>query len=178
MSAARTEEAHTTCDAVHVSDGGPACSWSVGHAGPHSWQAGAAETLPPCAPKRERWCERCEMWLSPKLVDVVDHCYVHQCPTETSEQIRRDRDEYRSTAAQVSHMADAYRAATGEDYRTVARLRADLAEARARLDAVGEVLSANGCDCPCECPAGEHDDDCSRCLACRVETAAFGRGER
>lgn len=127
----------------------------------------------------DRWCERCEMWLSPKLVDVVDHCYVHQCPTETSEQIRRDRDEYRSTAAQVSRMADACRAATGEDYHTVARLRADLAEVRARLDAVGEVLSANGCDCPCVARCGtDHGDDCSRCLGCRIERTAFGMGER
>lgn len=114
------------------------------------------------------------MWLSPHLVDVVDHCHVHQCPTETAEQIRRDRDEYRSTAAAASRMADACRAATGEDYYTVARLRADLAEARARIDAVGEVLDEADCECPCACLSREHGAECSLCLGCRVESAAFG----
>lgn len=151
----------SACRAVHVARGGGECSRPAGHPGRHSWEA----------PKLERWCERCEMWLSPKLVDDVGHCCIHQYSTETAEQIRRDRDAYRSTAAEISAMGAAYRAATGEDYHTVARLRADLAEARARLDAVGELLAAVGCDCPCE---GEHDEHCSRCLACRVELAAFG----
>lgn len=68
-------------------------------------------------------------------------------------------------------------AAEGADVHELARARAALADARARLDAVGEVLAANGCDCPCDC-GPDHDDDCSRCLACRVESAAFGKGER
>lgn len=154
------------CRAQHVAGGAPSaeCTRDAGHPGRHSWEA----------PKREHWCERCEMWLSQYLVDVVDHCHVHQCPTETAEQIRRDRDEYRVTAAEIGAMGAAYRAATGDDFHTVARLRADLAEARARLAAVGEVLAANGCDCPCEYSASEHGDDCSRCLACRIDQAAFG----
>ncbi len=53
-----------------------------------------------------------------------------------------------------------------------------LADARARLDAVGDVLAANGCDCPCGCRWDEHGAECERCLACRVERAAFGKGER
>jgi hypothetical protein len=65
----------------------------------------------------------------------------------------------------------------GADFHELARARAALADARARLDAVGAVLD-NGCDCPCDCPADEHEDDCFRCLACRVESAAFGRGKR
>lgn len=69
-------------------------------------------------------------------------------------------------------------AAEGADFHELARARGALADARARLDAVGEVLAANGCDCPCECSVSEHDDDCSRCLACRIERAAFGKGER
>lgn len=155
------------CRAQHVAGGAPfgridstECTRDAGHPGRHSWEA----------PKRERWCERCEMWSTPDAAT----CPVHLTPTETAEQIRRDRDEYRVTAAEIGAMGAAYRAATGDDFYTVARLRADLAEARARLDAVGEVLSANGCDCPCECSASEHDDDCSRCLACRIDRAAFG----
>lgn len=155
-----------TCRAQHVAGGAPSaeCTRPAGHPGRHSWDP----------PARERWCERCEMWLSPYLVDVVDYCHVHQCLTETAEQIRRDRDEYRVTAAEIGAMGAAYRAATGDDFHTVARLRSDLADALSRLDAVLEVIAANGCDCPCECPEGEHDDDCSRCLACRAERAAFG----
>lgn len=136
MSAARTEEAHATCDAVHVSTGGPACSWSVGHAGPHSWQAGAAETLPPHAPKRERWCERCEMWLSPKLVDDVGHCYVHQAPTETAEQIRRDRDALRADLARISAelgLPPRIGPAPGELARLLGYLRALCREAATRI---------------------------------------------
>lgn len=114
------------------------------------------------------------MWLSPYLVDVVDHCRVHQCPTETAEQIRRDRDEYRSTAAEIGAMGAAYRAATGDDFHTVARLRADLASAQARLDAVGEVVDEADCECPCACCDRKHAPDCSLCLACLVDRAAFG----
>lgn len=43
---------------------------------------------------------------------------------------------------------------------------------------VGVVLAANGCDCDCGHSSDEHDDDCDRCLACRVEgalDAALGR---
>jgi len=45
--------------------------------------------------------------------------------------------------------------------------------ARAYL-AVCKVLSDNGCDCDCEHHPEEHDDDCVRCLACRVEAALAG----
>lgn len=66
---------------------------------------------------------------------------------------------------------------TGRDPDELALARAALADARARLDAVGEVLAAEGCDCPCDC-GRDHDDDCERCLGCRVERVAFGRGKR
>ena len=36
---------------------------------------------------------------------------------------------------------------------------------------IGAVLAANGCDCDCGHSSDEHDDDCDRCLACRVEGA-------
>ena len=40
-----------------------------------------------------------------------------------------------------------------------------------KLDRVGECLAQNGCDCDCGHDSGGHDDDCDRCLACRVDTA-------
>lgn len=46
---------------------------------------------------------------------------------------------------------------------------------RARVDAVGRVLSENGCDCDCGCFWDEHGDDCDRCLACRADDAIARR---
>jgi hypothetical protein len=39
--------------------------------------------------------------------------------------------------------------------------------------AVGGVLSENGCECECEHhhEGEEHDDNCKRCLGCRVDAA-------
>lgn len=37
-----------------------------------------------------------------------------------------------------------------------------------KLERIEELLERNGCDCECDCSAAEHDDDCERCLACRV----------
>lgn len=58
-----------------------------------------------------------------------------------------------------------------------AALREALAERdrlRDRRLAVFALLEANGCDCECAHYFEDHDDDCERCLACRVE-AAMGR---
>lgn len=41
-----------------------------------------------------------------------------------------------------------------------------------RVNAVLDVIEANGCDCECEHVAEDHDEDCDRCLACRIEQAA------
>ena len=43
--------------------------------------------------------------------------------------------------------------------------------AAARIRAVALLLERNGCDCECDHCAEEHDDDCDRCLACRIEHA-------
>lgn len=43
------------------------------------------------------------------------------------------------------------------------------AEALLALAKVADLLSANGCDCECGHHYEEHDDDCERCFACRVE---------
>lgn len=37
-----------------------------------------------------------------------------------------------------------------------------------KLDAIGGLLSENGCDCDCDHSQDEHDADCARCLACRI----------
>jgi DNA-binding helix-hairpin-helix protein with protein kinase domain len=44
-------------------------------------------------------------------------------------------------------------------------------EATAKLAAVAKLLVANGCDCECAHHYQEHDDDCERCLACKVSDA-------
>jgi hypothetical protein len=52
------------------------------------------------------------------------------------------------------------------------------AEALLALAKVADLLSENGCDCECGHHYEEHDDDCERCLACRVEDACFTRSIR
>lgn len=44
-------------------------------------------------------------------------------------------------------------------------------EADERIRAVCKLLSQNGCDCDCDHHYEEHDDDCERCLACRIGAA-------
>lgn len=44
---------------------------------------------------------------------------------------------------------------------------------RAMLFAVADVLEANGCDCECGHCCDDHDDDCERCLACRISDAVM-----
>lgn len=51
-----------------------------------------------------------------------------------------------------------------------------LADKVTRTDAVNRLLSANGCDCECDHPCEEdHEEDCERCLACRIDTALNGK---
>ena len=44
-------------------------------------------------------------------------------------------------------------------------------EADERLRAVRRLLEWNGCECECEHHWEDHDDDCDRCLACRIAEA-------
>ena len=44
-------------------------------------------------------------------------------------------------------------------------------EADERLRAVRKLLEWNGCECECEHHWEDHDDDCDRCLACRLGEA-------
>jgi hypothetical protein len=53
--------------------------------------------------------------------------------------------------------------------------REECARLEAVIERVGNVLAAHGCDCECAPTCGtEHDDDCERCLGCRVEAALRG----
>ena len=53
----------------------------------------------------------------------------------------------------------------------VAEAEAKLEEAEARLRVIRGLVEANGCDCECDHDFESHDDDCERCLACRVQEA-------
>ena len=44
-------------------------------------------------------------------------------------------------------------------------------DADERLRAVRCLLEENGCECECEHHWEDHDDDCDRCLACRIAEA-------
>jgi hypothetical protein len=48
------------------------------------------------------------------------------------------------------------------------RLRCYLEEDTSKLDAVAELLGKNGCDCDCGHDSESHNEDCDRCLACRI----------
>lgn len=49
------------------------------------------------------------------------------------------------------------------------------AEERAKVIAeVVALLKQNGCDCFCDHHPEEHDEDCERCLACRIADAVGG----
>lgn len=56
------------------------------------------------------------------------------------------------------------------------KARAEAARYREALERVSEVLAANGCDCECDHDVESHDDDdCERCVACRVSLALAGQ---
>ena len=50
-------------------------------------------------------------------------------------------------------------------------LRRDFVHLQERVEAAGEIISANGCDCECDHDAESHDESCERCLACRISSA-------
>lgn len=53
-------------------------------------------------------------------------------------------------------------------------LTAALGETDTLHDRVGAVLSDNGCDCDCGHDPESHNENCERCLACRVQAALDG----
>jgi hypothetical protein len=42
------------------------------------------------------------------------------------------------------------------------------------IEDVKKLLGDNGCDCTCDHHPTEHEDDCERCLACRIEKVLSG----
>jgi hypothetical protein len=42
------------------------------------------------------------------------------------------------------------------------------ANGKIAIDAIIKLLEENGCDCDCGHGSEDHDDDCERCLGCRV----------
>jgi hypothetical protein len=57
----------------------------------------------------------------------------------------------------------------------VERLQSALEREMERQFRVGVVLAESGCDCGCGHHYDDHDDDCERCLGCRVEAAMRSR---
>lgn len=47
-----------------------------------------------------------------------------------------------------------------------------------KIEAAGTVISNNGCDCPCDHDAESHDEDCERCLACRISAVLWPEPKR
>lgn len=50
-------------------------------------------------------------------------------------------------------------------------LLAEIERLTGAAERVGAVLSDAGCECACSHDYQDHDDDCIRCLGCRVEAA-------
>lgn len=48
----------------------------------------------------------------------------------------------------------------------------------ARIELVNEVLEKSGCGCECGHHKDEHDDDCERCIGCRIEAVLRGAPRR
>jgi hypothetical protein len=74
-------------------------------------------------------------------------------------QAREERDEWLAKAKLSAQVASAWESLYRERQFAVDR-----------VDAVLEILAATGCDCECH-DGEEHDEDCERCLACRIEQA-------
>jgi hypothetical protein len=71
--------------------------------------------------------------------------------------------------------ADGWREVAGASVAEYDRLRGERDGYREALERISEVLAANGCDCECDHDVESHDDDCERCVACRVSLALAGQ---
>ena len=51
-------------------------------------------------------------------------------------------------------------------------LQSEVERLKSTVNAVGKLLSNNGCDCDCECVgySAPHGSDCEPCLACRIDS--------
>lgn len=68
---------------------------------------------------------------------------------------------------ELERMREAFRAAEKRELEALA----ERDEATAKLGTVAKLLVANGCDCECGYDSEGHDDDCERCLACKISAA-------
>ena len=84
------------------------------------------------------------------------------------ESARKAADKWRSSHG-PEHL-ERYIADAIEHERADAKLgmQGELLESISALDAVIRLLEANGCDCDCDHGAEEHDEECYRCLGCKV----------
>ena len=84
------------------------------------------------------------------------------------------RRELDRSATEIAHayLGAVRRAEKAEQ--ELARAEAEATRLRAAHERVGAVLSANGCECECDHHYEDHDDDCERCLGCRIEAALGG----
>lgn len=111
-----------------------------------------------------------------------------------AETAERERDEWITRSNTAAQRASVYQSEIARAQNSVTRQRERAADAeranaatkrerdelRAKLELVGAVLSAAGCDCYCDCGGGagiEHEDDCGEqpCLGCRVDAAIEGK---
>ena len=98
-----------------------------------------------------------------KLLDMCASTHDHNVLLKTErDRLRKLFDDAGQGEHNVLALVDHYQAAS---------MASD-----AKLDAVRSLLSENGCNCECGHHWEEHDDDCERCLACRID-AAIMEGE-
>lgn len=86
-------------------------------------------------------------------------------------QLKRTRDAVKLVAAERD-------AARLEAARPSAWLLGEGNKLVRKFAAIGEMLSKNGCDCECDHAVEEdHEEECERCLACRIDAALNGKDE-
>jgi len=83
----------------------------------------------------------------------------------------QQRDEARREVEKDSELRAELTACVWRLRADVGRLKAENAAYVRRIAAVGDVLSANGCNCECGCDGTGHFDECDTCLACNVNEA-------
>lgn len=109
------------------------------------------------------------------------HLHGCECTSDEACLFARERDAALRSRACLLRALDLDQRDDQAAGEAIAKLMAkakELKELRERVAAALEVLARNGCDCECAGLCGsEHDDDCVRCLGCRIESA-LTRGER
>lgn len=102
-------------------------------------------------------------WTSERAVYSTDHLVTMDRRSEAY--VTREPDAALIAAAPdlAADLLDAHAALATE------RERAEAAERG--LATLRRALESEGCDCPCCHGGDDHDEECSRCLGCRIEHA-------